>query len=164
MDPFLLPHFDRATDDDEVRVPLAFLELAYPIPRDTRSHDDFERRRHLDLPDLSSEDLALEGYRVLLRLCFERDALSLDWLRERRRVVREEIERRRAEVWGAHHRPDDHPRANAGVVWHPSAPRIPTAAGRSRNAHRLRDDDAPPDGPVSHPALTLVDAGQETPR
>lgn len=163
MDPFLISHHSgRITSDDEFRVPLAFLELAYPIPRDTRSRDDFERRRHQDLPDLSSEDLALEGYRVLLRLCFERDALALDWLRERRRVVREEIERRRAEVWGTQHRGDDYPRASAEVVWHPSAPRDPSQA--ARNASRSRDGNSALDGPLSRPALTLLDTGQETPR
>ena len=85
-------HADR--DDKEAEVPRAFLELAYPIPRDAASLGDFARRRHHDLPDLSDEDLAFDGYRVLLRLCFERDPPTLDWLRERRRAVRAEMARR----------------------------------------------------------------------
>ncbi len=77
-----------------IAVPPAFLNLAYPIPRDTVSFDDYERRRHRDLPHLSGEDLALEGYRVMLRLCFEREMMALAWLRERRLAVRGEMAHR----------------------------------------------------------------------
>jgi len=88
--------FLHTGDDGAAKAPRAFLELAYPIPRDTVSLDDFARRRHHDLPHLSDEDLAFDGYRVLLRLCFERDPSALDWLRERRRAVRAEMARRGA--------------------------------------------------------------------
>lgn len=84
----------QSNGETALAVPPAFLNLAYPIPRDTVSIDDYERRRHRDLPRLSAEDLALEGYRVMLRLCFEREAMALHWLRERRLAVRGEMTHR----------------------------------------------------------------------
>ena len=76
-------------------IPPAYLELAYPLPRENRSLEDHHRAQHHDLPGLTDEDLALEGFRVLLRMCFERDPDAMTWLRERRLTVRAERVRRR---------------------------------------------------------------------
>lgn len=77
--------------------PLTFprlLDRIYPIPRDTVSLEQFERRRHRDLPDLADEVLRQEADRCRLRLWIEENPMHEVWLRERHDQLRAELRRR----------------------------------------------------------------------
>ena len=74
------------------------LERVYELPRDTRSSDDWHRRRHQDLPGLSDFDLTRDARRVAQRLDYESDPFAQAWLRERLdRVAAERRSRDRQE-------------------------------------------------------------------
>jgi len=70
------------------------LDWAYPIPRDTASIEEWRRRRHLDLPHLSSLDLDREAFGLARRLYRDRDPGRVAWLVERRDAIRAEVRRR----------------------------------------------------------------------
>ncbi len=80
------------------RQPLADrdLERIYPMPRDTRSSDDYDRCRHRDLPGLADLDLDRAAFGVANRLYHDRDAGRVAWLVERRDAIRAEFRRRRS--------------------------------------------------------------------
>ncbi len=70
------------------------LDRLYPMPRPTRTIEEWVRLHHRDLPDLSDLDLDREAFAVARRLCRDRDACRVAWLVERRDAVRAERRRR----------------------------------------------------------------------
>lgn len=70
------------------------LDRLYLLPRDTRSCEDWDRRRHLDLAALSDLDLDREAWGVAARLYRDRDPGAVAWLVTRRDAIRAERRRR----------------------------------------------------------------------
>jgi len=71
------------------------LDRLYLFPRETRSLEDWERTRHLDLAGLSALDLERDAFGVTRRLYRDRDRSRVVWLLERRTAVGAELGRRR---------------------------------------------------------------------
>ncbi len=71
------------------------LDRLYLFPRETRSLEDWERARHLDLASLSALDLERDAFGVTRRLYRDRDRSRVGWLLARRRAVGAEQSRRR---------------------------------------------------------------------
>ena len=74
--------------------PEQFLERLYAMPRETATWEDFERRRHGDLPAMSDPELAREFRRVQRRADYESDVAALAWLEGRLDAIRLEQGRR----------------------------------------------------------------------
>lgn len=88
--------WDRNDERREEPLTLAaLLTVIYPIPRDTVSLEEFQRRRHEDLPELPSAQLERDKDRVRLRMTIDPDPFNAVWLAERRQRLLAEIERRR---------------------------------------------------------------------
>ncbi len=73
------------------------LDRLYRLPRDTVSLEDFERRRHFDLPEMSDLELDAEGFRVRHRLAYDPDKYRRAWLTERLDTIRGERAARQRE-------------------------------------------------------------------
>ena len=72
------------------------LDGIYRLPNELRSLDEAYRLRHWDVPNLGGLDLWREDAAVGLRLVYEPLGPSADWLRQRRKALRDEMARRRA--------------------------------------------------------------------
>jgi hypothetical protein len=70
------------------------LHRVYPMPKDTRSIDDFQRRRHRDIPLMAEEDLEAEVVRTQLRIWMEDDVDNRIWLKERKVEAQAELHQR----------------------------------------------------------------------
>lgn len=108
---------------NERPLPERCLDHLYILPKDTRSLEEYQRARHLDLPDLDSVDLSVEAFRVMSRLAREHDSARRGWLAERRSAVRAEQGRRREAQYRAAHREP------TAIVWGPSRPASRDAPG-----------------------------------
>lgn len=78
------------------------LDCIYRLPRDTASLEDWERWRHLDLPERDDLALDAEAFRVAHRLAYEADARRRGWLVERRDAIRMEQAARRGNFAASH--------------------------------------------------------------
>ncbi len=96
------------------------LDRLYLLPRDTRSWEDWDRRRHLDLAALSDLDLDREAWGVAARLYRDREPGAVAWLVTRRDAIRAERRRRFDADRG---RSDPAPTA---LVWARPRPAVPT--------------------------------------
>ncbi len=70
------------------------LDRIYEMPRETRSLDDWYRRRNLDLPGFNDLDLDRERFRLSARIAYEPDPCHRAWLVARREAVLTEQRRR----------------------------------------------------------------------
>ena len=70
------------------------LDRLYPLPRETRSLDDWRRVRHFDLAEMNAGELDCEPFRVLGRLADKTDHGCREWLIGRRAAVQAERRRR----------------------------------------------------------------------
>jgi hypothetical protein len=66
-----------------------WLEATYPMPRGTRSLEEYLRRQHQDLPSHSGLDIDLELDAVRRRLRFESNPRHIAWLHERADLLEE---------------------------------------------------------------------------
>ena len=82
---------------DTPTVPDRALDRLYPMPRPTRTIEEWARLHHHDLPELSDLDLDREAFDLARRLCRDRDRGRVAWLVERRDALRAECRRRAAE-------------------------------------------------------------------
>ncbi len=117
---------------DERPSPGRWLDRIYLLPNDTRCLEDYQRTRHLDLPELTTHDLDREAFRVMHRLAYEPDRGRRVWLHERREAIRTEQGRRREEA----RRGAASPRQPATLVWGTPEARHRPAAPKPRTDHR----------------------------
>ena len=68
---------------------VAWLEATYPLPKATRSLEEFLRMSHQDLPSLSGLEIDLELDAVRNRLRFESNPRHIPWLHARTEVLAE---------------------------------------------------------------------------
>jgi hypothetical protein len=76
----------------------AYLEKIYPMPRMTRSLEEWYRFRHEDLPGLDDATLAREGRRAQWRADLDADPDRRRWLTERVAAVEAERQLRVAQI------------------------------------------------------------------
>lgn len=72
----------------------SYLDNLCEMPQPQRSLEDWERRRHLDLPQFTDEQLATEGRQARRRADYDHDEIRRAWFIERIRAVRHELNRR----------------------------------------------------------------------
>lgn len=114
-------------------LPERLLERIYPMPRPALTHEEYQRARHRDLPELDETDLAIEAFRLMSRLAREHDPARRGWLAERREAIRAEQGRRRDADRQASAAPDP-----VALVWGaPGARRSLTASAPSNGQRPL---------------------------